>query len=95
MYEGILDSESIAKLTMVKLMGNTCTQVPFIKTSVNLRLMDKHKGARKDRFFLKMYGFCDLFSHKFILGSINVFLQDISIIVWCKKYGNFHDGHKI
>ena len=41
MYEGILDSESIAKLTMVKLMGNTCTQVPFIKTSVNLRLMDE------------------------------------------------------
>ena len=38
MYQGILDSESIAKLTMVKLMGNTCTQFPFIKTSVTFFL---------------------------------------------------------
>lgn len=67
MYEGILDSESITELTMVKLMGNTCTQFPFIKTSVtSLRLMDKYKGAQKDRVLLKIYGFCDF--------PINLFL---------------------
>lgn len=56
--------------------------------------MDKYKGAQKDRVLLKIYGFCDLFSHKFIPDSINVFLQNVSIIVWYKKYGNFQGGHK-
>lgn len=45
----------------------------------------KVKQHKDDRFLLKIYGFCDLFTHKFIPDSINMFLQDLSLTVWCKN----------